>query len=114
MKAVIFVGVLAVGVGVLFWYGSMKEPPTIPKQFVSPDAPPQYPTALDAPLYRDPPAAETIDSNLPPSSSSVCSIQSRADWLGQGLPIDANANDEDFAVVLTGAKAQAGCFAPPT
>lgn len=114
MKAVLFVGALAVGVGVIYWFTSKSKTPIIPTQFLFPDAPPQFPTALDAPLYRDPPAAETIDQNLPPAASSACNIQTRADWLGQGYALAAGASDEEFNEQLTGVKAQQGCFAPPT
>lgn len=105
-----------VGIGALVLLSKTKVLPIIPDKYL-PDwsVPNLYPTALDTRLYANPPASQDIqpaDSSL----GDVCLAFTRneynawnkvAKW---GKSADSSVDDVMFSTLLSGAKADAGCF----
>jgi hypothetical protein len=109
-KSMILVAALALGV---FAYvsGRMPDLPSIPKRFLFPAQEPDYPTALDAPLYDSPPASE--NKTLPPIDTGICTVDNLAGFLAWGGSIRGNPTEEQINEVITAEKIYGGCFSPP-
>ena len=110
---------VVVGVGALVLLSKTKVLPIIPEKYL-PDwsIPNLYPTALDTRLYDEPPASQDpkpADLSL----ADACLINSQADynvWTSRNKwGMLAPPNDSVMTnTLISGAKADAGCFARNT
>jgi hypothetical protein len=111
-KTLLVAGVVLAGAYYIYKVNG-KKLPTILEQYVAPTKRPDFPTALDFQLYRDPPASQ--DPTLPPiEQKGVCNVYNRQDFEGwSGNVLSSRIDDVDFGTILAGEKANAGCFSPP-
>ncbi len=106
-------GIVVTGVYIVYKLNG-ETLPSIPASYLFPDKKPDYPTALDAPLYTSPPASQS--PTLPnPADAVICPVTSRADFnaLNPGNSTMFFPSDDDFNTYLAGERARAGCFSPP-
>lgn len=113
MKTEVIVG--AVVVAGLLLYVFQPNLPSIASAYLAPTTPPDFPSPTETTQYPDPPASDpaVIAQNLPPLKlKQVCSISTLKEY-NKWSPFSPTTSS-DFAAVLSGVKARAGCFAPPT
>ena len=112
-KNLLLAGVVIVGIyGVYVMNG--KTLPSISAMYLAPTKRPDYPSPTETVKYDTVPASQT--PTLPEiDAAGVCTVNTREEfnaWSRGGL-VGRHINDEDFATILTGEKARAGCFSPP-
>jgi len=106
-----------VGVGALVLLSKTKVLPIIPDQYLPNwSIPNLYPTALDTRLYENPPASQD-PKPADVSLADVCTLSNRRQYNAWnkvshwGKNAGASVDDVMFDTLLSGAKADAGCFA---
>jgi hypothetical protein len=111
-NTLLMLGIVVAGVYVVYKMNG-ETLPTIPASYLFPAKKPDYPTALDTPLYDSPPASQ--NPTLPdPADVDVCPITTREDFASwSGHLVKASVSDVDFGTILAGERARAGCFSPP-
>jgi hypothetical protein len=112
----LIVGLLVIG-GVYAVYKLNGETlPSIPFASLSPlNTPPQYPSPTETTKYASVPASQ--DPVAPDSRKlGACSISTISEYNAYVGSYDRVSEDiaiEDFNTILTGIKADSGCFSPP-
>jgi hypothetical protein len=112
-NTLLMLGIVVAGVYVVYKMNG-ETLPSIPANYLFPAKKPDYPTALDAPLYSSPPASQ--NPTLPDlADAGVCPVTSRADFDALSPTNSAMffPSDDSFNTYLAGERARAGCFSPP-
>ena len=111
-KNLLLFGAVAVGVYAVYMMNG-KTLPSIPDMYLAPSKRPDYPSPTETISYSDVPASQS--PTVPnPDLLGICSVSTRDDFNNWGRAgLVGNISDEEFATVLTGEKARAGCFSPP-
>jgi hypothetical protein len=113
-KTLLLVGAIAVGVYTVYLMNG-KSLPSLSSDYLAPTKRPDYPSPTETVEYDTVPASQT--PTVPDvNDSGACTISSREEFnaWGRGGQVGDNVSDDDFNTILTGAKARAGCFSPPT
>jgi hypothetical protein len=111
-NTLLMLGVVVAGVYVVYKMNG-ETLPSISSLYLFPAKKPDYPTALDAPLYSSPPASQ--NPTLPNlADAGVCPLTTREEFASwSGHVVKASVSDVDFNTILAGERARAGCFSPP-
>jgi hypothetical protein len=111
-NTLLMLGIVVAGVYVVYKMNG-ETLPSIPASYLFPAKKPDYPTALDAPLYDSPPASQT--PTLPDiGAMGVCPVTTREGFTSvTGRAVNPDVSDNDFNNFLAGERARAGCFSPP-
>ena len=110
-KVAIIVG-LGLAVGAVYYFKPKLQ--SLPAIYLSPSKPPEYASPTESTQYSNPPASDPdeIARNLPPLDlAPVCNMSTLEEFNAWAW---RTASSSEFPATLTGLKARAGCFAPPT